>query len=62
MEQLHDVQCGASRALLLRGAYSPCISSYTLLLQDGSEYWLLAASLKKIFEEKYNKAIREDGA
>ncbi len=31
------------------------------LLQDGSEYWVLASSLKKIFDEKYNKSIRDDG-
>lgn len=27
---------------------------------DGSDYWLMAAGLKKIFEEKYAKAIKED--
>ena len=28
---------------------------------DGSEYYNLAANLKKIFEERYAKVIKEDG-
>lgn len=29
---------------------------------DGSEYYLIAQSLKKIFEEKYAKMVKEEGA
>jgi hypothetical protein len=29
---------------------------------DGSEYYNLAAALKKTFEDRYSKAVREDGA
>lgn len=29
-------------------------------LQDGSEYWVMAANLKRIFEEKFAKAIKDD--
>jgi hypothetical protein len=29
---------------------------------DGSEYYNLAASLKKAFDDKYSKAVKEDGA
>ncbi len=28
---------------------------------DGSDYYVLASNLKKVFEEKYSKAIKEDG-
>jgi hypothetical protein len=31
-------------------------------MQDGSEYYTVAAMLKRIFEEKYAKMIKDDGA
>ena len=37
----------------------PCSMTYNA---DGSEYYLIAQSLKKIFEEKYAKMVKEEGA
>ena len=35
---------------------------YLLSLQDGSDYYIVASNLKKIFEEKYAKMVKDDGA
>ena len=35
--------------------------SFSLQQQDGSDYYIVASNLKKIFEEKYAKMVKDDG-
>lgn len=33
----------------------------SLFLQDGSPYYMIALNMKKMFEEKYSKSIKDEG-
>jgi hypothetical protein len=48
-------QRGAPLTLASARAHTP-----PRALQDGSEYWVMAANLKRIFEEKFAKAVKDD--
>ena len=54
-----ETVCVAQRAAICRPAP---VRGSALVPQDGSEYWMMAANLKRVFEEKYAKMVKDDGA